>query len=184
MNILSQDGTLHENVGCEEAIRNRKDDVEFGNETIPADDDTDCCEARRLRDDDILKSEVRIDTFVNFTIDEQYPGQQEEFKQLCEQLWACNSYQEMFSVYECEASGTRGCAKFSNTSLCFAGAYNRDDDDMRQMREDFIVQSCFGAGDPEYVFFYSAKPRNEILCHYFQQLTFLLYLFVPSFLLD
>ena len=147
--IVSQDGTVHVNVTCREAIKRHANETGFGNETIPVDDDPDCCDAWRLRDDMMLESEVRIDEFVNFTIDEYYPGQQREFKQLCEQLWTCNSYQEMYSVYECDASGERGCAKFSNTSLCFAGAYNRENEGQREMRGDFVVQACFGAGESE-----------------------------------
>ena len=182
VDIMSQDGTLHKNIGCKEAIRKRKSDIEFGNATIPGDDNEDCCDAWRLRDDMVLESEVRIDTFVNFTINGQYPSQQQEFKELCEQLWACSSYQEMYSVYECKASGARGCGKFTNTSLCFAGAYNRDNDDKRQMREDFIVQSCFGAGDPEYVFLVQSQKIKFVVIS-FNNLHFCFICLFPSFLL-
>ena len=149
VDIRSANGTLHENVSCKEAIRKRKDNSDFGNETIPGSANPDCCDAWRMGDDMVFEAEVRRAVTVNFTIDDQYPGHQQEFKELCEQLWACTSYQKMFSVHECKASGHVGCDDYSYSSLCFAGAYDSHNDKEMRRRESFIVQSCFGASDPQ-----------------------------------
>jgi hypothetical protein len=107
--------------------------------------DTNCCSAFRYDTDINIESKIAgVAAPVVLNIENEYGAtESDEFVRLCEELWACSSYVEQYSVLQCEANpGNRGCEAYVDRSLCFNQAYDPTSTNEINQRKSFIVETC------------------------------------------
>jgi hypothetical protein len=106
---------------------------------------TNCCLAfRYVKDIDIEFKVATNKDAVVLNIAKEYGAEESaRFVRLCEELWACTSYVEQYSVLQCRANpGNRGCEAYADRSLCFNQAYNPSSTNEINQRKSFIVETC------------------------------------------